>query len=58
MNKTTSRYPRTTTEAFSDADRAGWVQGPYRHEASHRVVDGLMLVLLVLVLLGMALRWI
>ena len=29
MNTTTKRYPRTTTEAFSDADRAGCVQGPY-----------------------------
>ncbi len=30
MNTTTKRYPRTTTEAFPDADRAGCIQGPYR----------------------------
>lgn len=29
MNTTTKRYPRTTTEAFPDAERAGCIQGPY-----------------------------
>lgn len=29
MNITTKRHPRTTTEAFADADRAGCIQGPY-----------------------------
>lgn len=40
-----TRYPRTLTEAFNDAERASAVSGPYRGDDDHDLVDLLILLI-------------